>query len=1457
MSVSRSFILSAAAALAGAACHEIHRPVVPGEPLGLPAEVGLEAGDSVTLTWLSRGDQLEQPLHDPLGHLSVVRAESSADLRIIYHLQSAAPSAAYSVGARAFWPSEQACPPALGQFDLPSCSATSGEHASRAIQHVTFGRLTTDEAGDGTLTVKLLGIAPGTYQLAFDAGPYRTSSVQLTIPPATANSDAVRYVGGMAASLVSTIAVQPANPTLDVGQAVQFTATATLHNGSQRVLSQALAVTANDTHTCVLLADGTVACWGDNAHGQLGDGSTTSSASPVTVNGISTAIGVAAGGFHTCAVLADGTVRCWGALNANNVGHLGDGTTNGSANPVTVSGITSATAIAAGASHTCALLAGGTVKCWGFDGNGELGDGRSEDPAFLGYSATPVTVSGITNATAIAAGPLHACAVLSSGAVNCWGGNAAFEVGTEDHAWTPASISGIATATGLAVGRFFSCALLANGSVQCWGGNQFGQLGNGTTTRSLVPVAVSGITTAVALGQGWGAQHSCAILVNGGLQCWGDNASGQLGNGTVTGSLVPVGVSGIAAATAATTALRHTCALLADGSISCWGDNASGQLGNGSTISSSTPVAVRGLTASWSSTPAVATIEPDGNATGVGAGTTTITATSDGVSGTTSLTVRSTLSVGVVSNGSGRVTSSDSKIDCPPTCAASYTTSTTVTLTAIPALGSILTSWSGACTGTEPCTIDVTTPKSVVATFDLRDFTLSVTNGGGGTVTSSPAGISCGTNCSAALPAGTALSLTAKSLPGFFFAGWTGVCTGTGGCAVTMDADKAVTATFTPVTLTSVMLTPGNATLVQGRLQPLTLNGTFNDGSTRAISGSPLEAGDQFTCATLVDGSARCWGSNAFGQLGNGGTIGSTVPVTVGEVAAAVALGAGTSHACAVLTDGTVRCWGANSAGQLGDGTTTSSSTPVTVVGITSAVAVAAGSQHTCALLANGTVHCWGSGTSLTPTQVAGISDAVLISAEGGASTCVVLRNSNVKCLGALPVTGLAAASDVAAGPMHWCTLVAGSGKVQCWGSNHSGILGDGTQTDSPTPVDVVGITDAVAITAGDVHTCALLTGGTVRCWGNGTLGQLGNGGFSNSSVPVAVTGLSGVATAVAPGDLHTCAVLVSGSVQCWGSNQSGQLGNGATGLSATPVAVSGLTTAVAIRWNTSDPAVATVTADGVVVGLAPGTATVTASTGTFSASSLVTVVNTATGTNVQVQPVDATTGTAPATVTFASVTQAGTTSLSTGATGPTPPAGFQLGDPPTYYDLTTTAVFSGTIQVCISYAGLNVQDPSSLKLYHYEAGAWVDRTSSLDTVEQIICATVSTLSPFAIFEPDHTPPVVSCTVTPERLWPPDHRLVPVTATVTITDEGSGPAGFALVSITSSEPDQGLGDGDVPGDIRGFTVGAASTSGWLRAERSGRGTGRVYALTYVGADRGGNSTACTATVRVPHEARQR
>src|SRR5882672_5723251 len=361
-----------------------------------------------------------------------------------------------------------------------------------------------------------------------------------------------------------TITVAPASPTVAVGQTQQFTATG---------VGTATGIDLGGFHSCARFQDGTVRCWGMNDRGQLGDGTQTDSATPVVVAGITGAAAVTGGGYHTCARFPDGTLQCWGR---NDAGQLGDPGTLREAvtTPVRVTGITTATAVSAGGFHTCALPGDGTVRCWGQNDYGQLGNG-TRDPVPDTFNPTPVTVSGITTAVALSAGGWYTCALLQDGTIRCWGDNTYGQLGdgapiappTIRIESTPVTVTGITTAVAIDAGVFHMCVLLRDGTVRCWGRNEDGRLGNGSTANSSTPTTVPGITAA-ALGSG--AEHTCAVLPDGTVRCWGDNNWGQLGNGSPAGTRSPMPsapATGITTAIAGSSGAEHTCVLLQDGTV--------------------------------------------------------------------------------------------------------------------------------------------------------------------------------------------------------------------------------------------------------------------------------------------------------------------------------------------------------------------------------------------------------------------------------------------------------------------------------------------------------------------------------------------------------------------------------------------------------------------------------------------------------------------------------------------------------------------------------------------------------------------------------------------------------------------------------------------------------------------------------------------------------------------------
>jgi alpha-tubulin suppressor-like RCC1 family protein/alpha-beta hydrolase superfamily lysophospholipase len=355
----------------------------------------------------------------------------------------------------------------------------------------------------------------------------------------------------------------------------------------QELSSSSAGMATGASHTCKIFQGGKILCWGSNSKGQLGDGTTTTPTGPVFVTGITTAISVTAGDNHTCAVLSGGTAKCWGD---NGVGQLGNGgILSISKTPVSVSGITTASQLAAGQMHTCARLTNSTVKCWGNGGGGELGTGGNTG------STTPVSVSSMTTATAIAAGGHFTCARLSAGTVSCWGAGTLGAFGTSNsNRLSPSAISGVTGATSISAGNYHACSRISNSTIKCWGNNQSGQVGNGSTslgspTNGVNSTQVLNITTATDVGLG--GSHSCARLSDGTVKCWGTNGSGQLGNGSTGSAYTPVSVSNVTNATGVSGGGSYSCATFSNGGFQCWGANGSGQIVGGGSATYTTATA--------------------------------------------------------------------------------------------------------------------------------------------------------------------------------------------------------------------------------------------------------------------------------------------------------------------------------------------------------------------------------------------------------------------------------------------------------------------------------------------------------------------------------------------------------------------------------------------------------------------------------------------------------------------------------------------------------------------------------------------------------------------------------------------------------------------------------------------------------------------------------------------------
>lgn len=340
-----------------------------------------------------------------------------------------------------------------------------------------------------------------------------------------------------------------------------------------------VSVSSGYSSSCAVRADGSVACWGSNWAGQLGNGTTYDSVIPQLTDLDGAASEVTVGEVHACALMVDATVRCWGS-NWN--GQLGNLDFEPVLTPVSVPGIDHVVSVGAGAYHTCSVRDDGTAWCWGYGGSGQLGQPGLWEPV------PPTQVPGITTAVDVAAGDYHTCVLLEDGTVSCFGAFGAGEFGYTEY-FEPTLIEGFNNAIALGGGADFACGLVASGRVKCFGGNWIGQLGDGTDVARITAEPVLGIEDAIAVGVGM--MHACATLADGTVWCWGRSAEGETGqvpSEDLWRQPVPAPVDGIDGAMAADAGFRFTCAVAA-GVGMCWGANDGGQLGDRTIIDHHVP----------------------------------------------------------------------------------------------------------------------------------------------------------------------------------------------------------------------------------------------------------------------------------------------------------------------------------------------------------------------------------------------------------------------------------------------------------------------------------------------------------------------------------------------------------------------------------------------------------------------------------------------------------------------------------------------------------------------------------------------------------------------------------------------------------------------------------------------------------------------------------------------------
>jgi alpha-tubulin suppressor-like RCC1 family protein len=647
-------------------------------------------------------------------------------------------------------------------------------------------------------------------------------------------------------------------------------------------------------------------------------------------------------------------------------------------------------------------------------------------------TATQTAPSGASDAVAIAAGAGHACALISNGGVMCWGGNWRGQLGNGTIApngdatlFPPAYVLGLTSGVqAIAADGDATCALMTAGNAKCWGS---GAVGNGATEPAPAPVDVIGLSGAngIFTGSSSFADGFCAT-VSGALKCWGQAFN----------SGISVAIAGITDASAVGLSNDHFCVLISNGSIKCWGKNNFGQLGNGSTTDSPTPVDVVGLTS-----PATAVI-------------TGLNAQASGFA--CALSNGGVKCWGMVSNPDGTHAASAIPVDVP-----GFTSG----------VGSLVVNGGAICAittgGIAKCWGDTYYHPELISSLTLPVKSLALN--------------------------GTAML-----------------------CALTTD-NHVVCYSYVGADRWPV---------VQGLLASAAAGQTPPPAAVGTTSAISLDNGHG-ACVLTKTGGLKCWGTNP----GNGTAFSATAVDVLGLTTGVGMVSAGNDHRCALTTAGGVKCWGNNNGGQLGNGTTSNSLIPVDVTGLASgASAIAVEDQLSCAIIGGG-VKCWGHDQQ-TPTDFAGLGSGVtqLAMGYGTSGTYCALVSGGATCWSQLPLTpptavaGLPSGLIVVSSGLYSNCAVTSAGAVKCW-TVRGGTIG--------APLDVPGLASGVVdVRVGYNGACALLSTGGVKCWG----GNLGNGTTGTSATPVDVAGLADV-TAIAMDYADSCAVTSTHVLKCWGTD--------------------------------------------------------------------------------------------------------------------------------------------------------------------------------------------------------------------------------------------------------------------------------------------------------------------------------
>ena len=708
-------------------------------------------------------------------------------------------------------------------------------------------------------------------------------------------------------------------------------------NGDQNGWIQ---ITTGFNHTCGIRADGTGWCWGQGAGGALGHGGTEDKNTPTIITGGDTWKKLAAGNYHTCGIKSDDTLWCWGQDSA---GALGNGAGIDSNIPVAVTGGGTWKDVSAGRDFACGIKSDDTLWCWGSDSFGKLGNG-----AVVGNQPDPYAISGGGSWKQVSINYSHACAIKSDDTAWCWGLDSAGELGNGagTSSTSPTAVTGGHTWKLIAAGYNHTCAIKSDDSMWCWGNDYYGSVGTGggdADPNQQNPVTVSGGGTWKSVSGGW--YSSCGVKTDGSLLCWGgDIWYGLQANGSGGNQYVPTAISGGGTWTSVSMKNYHACAVRTNGSLSCWGTDEYNQLGNGdqNDLYKTSPTA----STSASTWKALSSGGSDQFATQSGQA---CAIRSDDTIWCWGSNDQGQLGIGTT--GGFRAT--------PTSLSGGGTWKQVSTSNSIHtcAIKSDDTAW---CWG--------------------NDSSGQLGNGATTGTQSAPSAVSGGGTWKK-ITAGYIMSCGIKSDDTLWC--WGSDVTGQlGNGAPSSDQISPVSidggSTWKDIS-SSNQVTCGiksDNTLwcwgsdFAGQLgngAAITANQTSPSAVTGGSAWKSVSVGSSYTCGIKSDDTAWCWGSDSFGQLGNGATAGNQpdpVAVVGGHLWKSISAGRGTNvHAtCGIRNDDTLWCWGADSLGTLGNGPTITANqdSPMQVQGGGMWAAVSVSGSTACSIATSGHLYCWG-----------------------------------------------------------------------------------------------------------------------------------------------------------------------------------------------------------------------------------------------------------------------------------------------------------------------------------------------------------------------------------------------------------------------------------------------------------------------------------------------------------------